>query len=114
MLSVNKVFSPRQSAESKSLTKFPFTVILTLPFIIRIIKDDGSVIALNHSLTNVVRNPIKIEIFITINFRFKKPLSIPYRIKYTSSNDGITTCHLSSDICKLELVKTNDHSCDIE
>ena len=102
------------SLRNSTIEFYPIKVKATLPFIIRITNQDGSFAALNYSLTNVVKNPIKIEFFITMNFRYKVPLSIPYRIKHTSSNANTTTCHLSSDICKFELVKTNDHSCDIE
>ena len=82
--------------------------------IIKITKDEGFLI-LDHTRTQEVRNPIKIEIFITINFYTKVPLSIPYRIKYTSLNNNTISCHLSSDICKIDLVnKNDDDSCDIE
>ena len=102
------------SLRHSTIEFYPIKVIGPIPIIIRITYEDGSFAILNYSLTNVVKNPIKIEFFITQYFRYKVPLSIPYRIKYTSSNANTTTCHLSSDICKFELVKTNDHSCDIE
>ena len=94
---------------------FPIKVNANNPIIIRIIKDDNIAIRLNYNLTNEVRNPVKIEIFKTINFNTKEPLSIPYRIKYTSFNNDKTTCHLSSDICKFDIVyKKDDDSCDIK
>ena len=69
---------------------------------------------INHTKTNIVVNPTHIRIFITINFRTKVGLALPYRIKQTSYMESAITCHLSSDICKFELIKIKDDECNID
>ena len=39
---------------------------------------------------------------------------MPYRIKQTSYMESAITCHLSSDICKFELIKIKDNGINFE
>ena len=83
-----------------------------IPFIIMIKTDKTNLTYINCSYTNVIRNPTHIRIFRTINFKSKDPLAIPYRLKQTSSNGDVLTCHLSSDLCKFELMLKNEGESD--
>ena len=85
-----------------------------LPIIIMVKTEKTNFTYINHTKTNIVVNPTHIRIFITINFRTKVGLALPYRIKQTSYMESAITCHLSSDICKFELIKIKDDECDID
>ena len=84
------------------------------PIIIMVKTDKTNYTYINHMKTNVVENPTHIRIFRTLNFNTKIGLALPYRIKQTSYMGSAITCHLSSDICKFELIKVNDDECNID
>ena len=84
------------------------------PIIIMVKTEKTNYTYINHTKTNIIVNPTHIRIFRTINFNTKEALELPYRLKKTSFMESAITCHLSSDICKLELIKINDDECNID
>ena len=84
------------------------------PIIIMVKTEKTNYTYINHTKTNIIVNPTYIRIFRTKNFDTKEALELPYRLKQTSFMESAITCHLSSDICKFELIKINDDECNID
>ena len=84
------------------------------PIIIMVKTEKTNYTYINHTKTNIIVNPTHIRIFRTINFNTKEALELPYRLKKTSFMESAITCHLSSDICKFDLIKINDDECNID
>ena len=94
---------------------FPVYLKANNPIIIRIKEENSDYRVIKYNETNILKNLTHIHIFRTINFYTREPISIPYRIKQTYYDNNAIKCHLTSNMCKLDLVLVKDNQiCNVE
>ena len=86
-----------------------------LPILIRVKTKETNYTLINyHNVKNKISNPTHIQIFRTNYFNTREVLSLPYRLIQTGGEGNSLKCHLSSDICKFEIIQKNDDECNID